>query len=369
MIFGPKTTHYLRVTRGTVLPLYLYLDERHIEWMSERTLQYVLSDLRPLIAEKLELERAHLLNSSGPKQFQSKVETNRGDTYQFGWWFTQAEPHAVVLKTRRFERAPTPPQQSETEPVASTSKRKRASSSRSGRRAKKPAPSTIEDASPPAETRDTEPIDVDEHMEDDTPRSPSPPVKVEDDDEYVPDSPPPPEPRASRTVTVNFAIDEEEEEKKKPILKLAFQSFSPSIALCVVVEPWPPLPPRRRQTSVFSLGGVRAMTRAPSDAPPTLIPQATREQTPLFLPDFDRDSATPAPAPAPFFRQPSLPFIPSFQEATPTPGEEEDPPQDLMEFTRALQATETARGGSPDEQFADDDAVLYGDADEMRTGR
>lgn len=81
----------------------LYLDERHIEWMSERTLQYVLSDLRPLYAvgcstrksgpsdtsvtvpssipEKLQLERPHLLgatSTSGPKQFQSKVETSRG---------------------------------------------------------------------------------------------------------------------------------------------------------------------------------------------------------------------------------------------------------------------------------------------------
>lgn len=214
------------------------------------------------------------------------------------------------------------------------------------------------------DNRDVEPIDVDAQDDDDLAQTASRSVKVEDDDEYVPEASP--MPRSSRrTVTAHFVTTDEEEEKKKPILKLEFNSFSPRIALCVVVEPWPPLPTRRRQASVLSIGGVRAMSRATSDAPPVLVPQGAREQTPLFLPDFDRDTATPAPMS--FFRQPSMPVMPSFNEAMPAEEDEEEAPPDLMQFTQALQATDTARGGSPEEQFADDE-VLYGDADEVRTG-
>lgn len=66
MRFLTRNLYYLRISATTVLPLYvsparaseggpqpeeylqLYLDERHVDWMSERVLQHVLADLRPL---------------------------------------------------------------------------------------------------------------------------------------------------------------------------------------------------------------------------------------------------------------------------------------------------------------------------------
>lgn len=68
MRFQTRNAYYLRISATTVIPLYvrlvsfivggkgrvltlwlkLYLDERHVEWMSERVLQHVLADLRPL---------------------------------------------------------------------------------------------------------------------------------------------------------------------------------------------------------------------------------------------------------------------------------------------------------------------------------
>ena len=68
MKFNTRNAYYLRVSENTILPLYvslppalrsegsysksvvlqLYLDEQHVDWMSERVLQHVLADLRPL---------------------------------------------------------------------------------------------------------------------------------------------------------------------------------------------------------------------------------------------------------------------------------------------------------------------------------
>jgi hypothetical protein len=67
MSFRPRNAYYLRISADLVLPLYvgarlilvvrtptdfltrqLYLDERHIGWMSDLVLQHVLADLRPL---------------------------------------------------------------------------------------------------------------------------------------------------------------------------------------------------------------------------------------------------------------------------------------------------------------------------------
>ena len=48
MVFTTRNLYYLRISRTTVLPFYLYLDQQHVNWMSDVVLQYVLRDLHPL---------------------------------------------------------------------------------------------------------------------------------------------------------------------------------------------------------------------------------------------------------------------------------------------------------------------------------
>ncbi|KAJ3540563.1 hypothetical protein NM688_g6208 [Phlebia brevispora] len=103
MQFSARNLYYLRISAGTVLPLYLYLDEQHIDWMSERVLQHVLADLRPLIPNKLTAEADAQLGPGGPANAKrGTVEVHRGDTYQFGYFLRHTDPHAVVIKTRTF---------------------------------------------------------------------------------------------------------------------------------------------------------------------------------------------------------------------------------------------------------------------------
>ncbi len=39
---------HLRISSHVILPLYLYLDDRHTSWMTDEILQRVVADLRPL---------------------------------------------------------------------------------------------------------------------------------------------------------------------------------------------------------------------------------------------------------------------------------------------------------------------------------
>lgn len=131
-------------------PYQLYLDEQHLEWMSERVLQHVLSDLRPLSdGPILSAFKMHLLTfgffnlhrilpkliaeenvNLGPHGAGSAkkgtLDVHRGgkqhlyvlqltfallnavhlDSYQFGYFLRNTEPHAVLIKTRRFTAAP-----------------------------------------------------------------------------------------------------------------------------------------------------------------------------------------------------------------------------------------------------------------------
>ncbi|KAF9247311.1 hypothetical protein BU15DRAFT_84828 [Melanogaster broomeanus] len=115
MSFRPRNAYYLRISANIVLPLYLYLDERHIDWMSDVVLQHVLADLRPLVIPKLQGERdIHFGPGTAPGDKKGTVEVHRGETYQFAYFFRKTEPHSVVTKSRYFVAAPPP---SEAAPV------------------------------------------------------------------------------------------------------------------------------------------------------------------------------------------------------------------------------------------------------------
>ncbi|TFY60805.1 hypothetical protein EVJ58_g4927 [Rhodofomes roseus] len=110
MRFGPRNAYYLRISGNTVLPLYLYLDERHIDWMSEQVLQHVLSDLRPKILPKLKDEANTRLGPGGPANAKrGTVDVHRGETYQFAYFLAETKQHSVLIKTRDFVPAPAPP--------------------------------------------------------------------------------------------------------------------------------------------------------------------------------------------------------------------------------------------------------------------
>lgn len=176
------------------------------------------------------------------------------------------------------------------------------------------------------------------------------------------DSRPSPTPGSSRTVNVEFTLpgDEDEETTKKPVLQpLRYKSFTPRVALHLVVEPYPPLPPHLRRSVTPAIPLTREGTRQLSE-PVRSVPNI-RQQTPLFLPDFDRDSVTPAPSAALGMRS-STPQTQQIIEI-----EDDDDPVDMMLLSQAIRAHDSLRSGRLDED--DDNDVLYADADEARTAQ
>ncbi|OJA13812.1 hypothetical protein AZE42_00519 [Rhizopogon vesiculosus] len=107
--FSVRNAYYLRVSASSVIPLYLYLDERHVDWMSDRILQHVLVDLRPLVLPKLQAERDIHFGAGASSGKKGAVDVHRGETYQFAFFFQKTEPHSVIIKTRSFVPAPARP--------------------------------------------------------------------------------------------------------------------------------------------------------------------------------------------------------------------------------------------------------------------
>lgn len=155
--------------------------------------------------------------------------------------------------------------------------------------------------------------------------------------------------------------DEEEEEKPKPVMQLAFRNLTMrDRCLCVVVEPWPPLP-ASAMSRAPSIAPRAQTTRTHSIAPPDFVPSIPeREETPLFLPDFDRRSATPAPV-----------RFGSVLSTLQTMDEVEDPIADedsfgMLAFSQMLNSVAGENTGGIEEDDEIDGSVLYGDADEVR---
>ncbi|KAI0353591.1 hypothetical protein OH77DRAFT_612611 [Trametes cingulata] len=140
MRFQARNAYYLRISATTVIPLYLYLDARHVEWMSERVLQHVLADLRPLILPKLNAEADAHFGPGGPANAKrGTLDVHRGDTYQFGYFLRGTEPHAVLIKTRTFTAAPRPSPRASVSQAASSTKPTPASAEKN-RPKRKPKP-------------------------------------------------------------------------------------------------------------------------------------------------------------------------------------------------------------------------------------
>ncbi|CEL63811.1 hypothetical protein RSOLAG1IB_05575 [Rhizoctonia solani AG-1 IB] len=113
MVFQNRNLYHLRVNKHTVLPLYLYLDEKHVDWMTRRTLNEIIADLKPLIGPKL-VKESHigasgLSASAAKKAGQSVVEVHRGENYQFAYFLKPAESYDLLIKARDFVAVTAPP--------------------------------------------------------------------------------------------------------------------------------------------------------------------------------------------------------------------------------------------------------------------
>ncbi|KAJ6628732.1 hypothetical protein B0H10DRAFT_2209194 [Mycena sp. CBHHK59/15] len=392
MPFRTRNPYYLRISEKNVLPLYLYLDERHVEWMSDTILQHVLADLQPKILPKLKAEADALLSSTTDNK-KATVDTHRGDSYQLCYFIRKTEPHSVLIKTRHFSAAPAqkkPDMPPLSRPQAGKRKGRKAESSNSPnkrRKTKGKGKAREMDENDDAASSDDEEVE-ENNSQPSNPRrskrakklvaggyqqgdaSPDSDIDMEDpsqDNSEVKNEIE--EPSLSRIPNASegrvgdnsggsaapIDIDIEiEEEKPKPILKLKYQDFSIyGHCLCIVVEPYPSL---------------RSASRAPQTAPreqstapePILRPVASslRARTPLFLPDdSDRERSE---TPAPFLAQRVLPPVPLFDD-----NDSDSNSGGMMEYSQALNDFNHPAGAADDDDDMDG-AVFFGDADEVK---
>lgn len=184
-------------------------------------------------------------------------------------------------------------------------------------------------------------------------------------------------PSASAPKTIDEMLEEDLEDKPK-MVSLSYSGFEiPGRYLCVIVEPYPPLPKevlhrsktleppevRFRAPSVVPLLKETSITPSPllaSNREGGVTPAARfRSVTPLFLPADDERERTPAPTTGPFGK--TVPPVPLFNHE-----EDEEPEPDLLAFSQAL--ANASRGGGGLDDCDEDAEYLRGDADEVKEG-
>jgi len=404
MPFLTRNRYYLRVSSSKIIPLYVYLDSQHVDWMSDQILRKVVADLRPKVGPKLRAESdAHV--GPGPAPAGAKrgtVDVHRGDTYQFAYFLRESEPYSVLVKTRNFVLAPEPPvTKSEAAPTVTEKKagKQKKSTSRKKRRKARGGRATgqngeDEDDYNPNDSglRDDDDLQADEdgdfEMAEDLDASTTKEtreaidptaevhVKVEQNEQDLPQTRPTSVPTESSHVGdtgpgIPIVVNDDEEPKPKLALDLKYRAF-PNFnrCLCVVVEPWP------TQTSgsysrAPSLAPSTVSSRAPSVTPTISEFSANRGQrarTPLFLPDLDDESLIPGHS-----RFRTLPPVPLFDDDPSSISRDMDDMEgkwdgstSLMQFSQMLSATGRAGGADVEEEDEFDGTALFADADEAK---
>ncbi|KAH9482566.1 hypothetical protein JR316_0004666 [Psilocybe cubensis] len=323
MSYSTRNSFYLRISKNIVLPIYVYLDERHVNWMSDTVLQHVLSDLRPHILPKLRTE-ADGLKSGSSIHTNATVDTHRGDSYQFCYFIRKTEPHSVVIKTRNFRTAPRRTPSTISSNVAPSSSKRQAkrrdiSTSNQAKNKRRRTESNIQEESDIAMIGEDD-INADE-------------ASINADAEIPP---------------IELEI-EEEEAKPKPVLGLTYQGFSIyGQCLCVVVEPWPV---------------VRSSTVAPVFAKATQSSQPiVRAQTPLFLPEEQEDTENHQQPWRSNINQAYLHQV--LKEVD--PSDNEDDMGGMLEYSQVLKNISGDRAGAVNDDEDIDGSILFGDADEFK---
>ena len=92
--YSTRNALYLRVSTYKVIPLFLYLDERHVNWMSDDILDSVVEDLKDKMQSLLAVTR-------GTKKHRVHVE--RGEGYQYCYFLrNSSKTEVVLLKVRPY---------------------------------------------------------------------------------------------------------------------------------------------------------------------------------------------------------------------------------------------------------------------------
>ena len=189
-------------------------------------------------------------------------------------------------------------------------------------------------------------------------------VKSEPEEPVIPSTPAP--------QTIDEMIEEDFEDKPK-MVSLSYSGFEiPGRYLCVIVEPYPPLPKEALNRATLEPPDIRF--RAPPAVPqlketnvtpsPLLasdrgrsVTPATRfrSATPLFLPADDERERTPASNTGLFGK--TIPPVPLFSHDS-----DEDDEPDLLAFSQALANVHRSGEGLDDDE---DTEYLRGDADEV----
>jgi hypothetical protein len=87
--YSTRNAYYLSVSNYKVLPLFLYLDERHVNWMSDEVLEAVVEDLKPKMRELL------LVSRTVKKH---RVHVERGEGFQYCYFLRNSSRTEVVLQ-------------------------------------------------------------------------------------------------------------------------------------------------------------------------------------------------------------------------------------------------------------------------------
>ncbi|WWD17775.1 hypothetical protein CI109_102216 [Kwoniella shandongensis] len=224
MSFSTRNAYYLRVSNYRVIPLFLYLDERHVDWMKDPVLQRVIAELQPKMSELLYSARS---------EKKHKVHVERGEGYQYCYFLrTTTRTEVVLLKQKSFSlRPPTPPPPEP--PVSqSPSKRRAASPSTRSRSAKTPRRSRTRSRSVtarPPDEGDSPPLQA---LDTDTAAA------VADDGIKVKAEP------EEYDSGVTESVEETNIKDWKPDVDVAYKGFgTSSVQLVLIIEPYPPLPP------------------------------------------------------------------------------------------------------------------------------
>ncbi|KAG8825266.1 hypothetical protein FRC20_007525 [Serendipita sp. 405] len=400
-MFTTRNLYYLKISADVILPLYVYLDQQHTQWMSDYILQQVLRDLKPLIGPKIALEGDELyqLGSKNPK---ATVDVVRGEGYQFAFFFRKLEQHAILIKSRNFQMAPhsktipttsnrlsdlSNPTEPESQPTVRNRREKRtrvpdsdededsqmiidqpqAPKPRTARR-KKQRTLQDSDSEPMIDDKDADPDfapDKDSNFNDSGPTSMTAGIVIKDEE---------PDPILPRSPSgFSRAIDVDEDEKPKMAMHLSYSGYHiPGRHLCVIVEPYPPLRPDQlpiiepekapelRFKVPTSIPRLQTVDKVPLNSREG--PTRLRSETPLFLPE-DEDEYTDERMPMSDAKGKGrqLPPVPMFKGRVNDEDSDDDGNGDtgLIAFSQSLANVRYQIGGSDSEED-----YLRGDADE-----
>ncbi|WVN85168.1 uncharacterized protein L203_100313 [Cryptococcus depauperatus CBS 7841] len=234
-IFSTRNAYYLRISPYRTVPLFLYLDERHVDWMQDRILQIVIASLQSKLSDLL-------LNARNEKNY--KVHVERGEGYQFCYFLRSTTRTEVILLKRKTINlrpcSPTIMAMPEAQPSNRPKRKANSSTTPNAKTFRRPGSSR-------SRSRSMRP-DYIEQLD-----------KNEVGEKLVETSPPREglkdvEVKAELDTDLDLEMTDEKDEFRgqgnikdwKPDIDVSYQGFpTSSIQLVLIIEPYPPLPSKQ----------------------------------------------------------------------------------------------------------------------------